>query len=88
MQQKRESLANTHTNVPVLQQWTLKQPFSLSVWPSRLHICKDTLMPNKCTLHHFTGIFSRAVLGRAPCELASQRFTHLLPLLYQILLEQ
>lgn len=89
-QQKRESLANAHTNALVLQQWTLKQPFSFSVCPSRLHICKDTLMPNKCAVH-FTGIFSRAALGQAPCDAGfcdtSEIHTSLLPLLLcQILL--
>lgn len=92
MQQKRESLANTHTNALVLQQWTLKQPSSLSVCPSRLHICKGTLMPNKCTVHS-TGIFSSAALRRAPCDAGfcdtSEIHTSLLPLLLcQILLEQ
>lgn len=79
MQQKRESLANAHSNALALQQWSLKQPFSFSVCPSRLHICKDTLMPKKCTVH-FTGLFSKAALGWYPVMLASAtplRFTHL-----------
>lgn len=38
MQQKRESLANAHSNALALQQWSLKQPFSFCLSLKAAHL--------------------------------------------------